>query len=54
MKKTRKSKIIEYYLCYKVGITTLEKMLKIIDVSNFTFDKIKRIDKILYNNKYEE
>jgi hypothetical protein len=54
MKKTKKSKIIEYYLCYNVGITTLDQMLKIIDLSNSTFNKIKRIDKILYNTKYEQ
>ena len=54
MKRTRKSKIIEYYLCNRVNITTLEDMIKIVDVSNFTFNKIKRIDKILYNTEYEK
>jgi len=54
MKRTRKSKIIEYYLCYNVKITTLDEMIKIVSVSNFTFNKIKRINRILYNTEYGE
>lgn len=54
MKKTRKSKIILFYLCNTMTIE-YDNIMKIVANNNeFYVNKIKRLDNILYSNKYNE
>lgn len=52
MKNYRKSDAIILHLCYIIKIVSLETLIKYIKNKD-DFNKIKRINKILYNTKYE-